>query len=64
MAKPEDVGLFFVLNDLEPRMIEIPVDDVISAEHLQLPVGRQRAKRSIRIRKVLVLAASLKIKQF
>ncbi len=34
MTEPEDVGLFFCLNDLEPRMVEVSVDDVIAAEHL------------------------------
>ena len=62
MTEPEDVGLFFCLNDLEPRMMEVSVDDVISAEHLQLPVSRQRSQRCVRIGQVLVLTTRLNIK--
>lgn len=34
MTEPEDVCLFFGLNDLEPRMVEVSIDNVIAAEHL------------------------------
>ena len=50
IIEPEDVSLFLHLNDLESRMIQIPVDDVISEENFDLPVGWQGFQRDTQIR--------------
>ena len=50
IIEPEDVSLLFRLNDLESRMIQIPVDDVIAEEDFDLPVGWQGLQWDTQIR--------------
>jgi len=61
VVEPHDVGLLLLLNNLEPRMMKISGDDVISGKNFQLPVKGERLQGGVGIRETFVFPASLKI---
>ena len=61
VVEPQDVGLLLLLNNLEPRMVKVPRDDVISGKHLHLPVQGQWLQSCVRIGQIFVFTARLKI---
>jgi len=61
VVEPQDVGVLLLLNNLEPRMMKISGDDVISGKNFQLPVKGERLQGGVGIRETFVFPASLKI---